>query len=346
MTTAMNTTLLDRASRGDQAAFAELTDPLRGELEFHCYRMLGSLHDAEDALQETLLAAWRGLGGFERRSSLRTWLYRIATNRCMNALRDSSRRPPRSPTAPFPIPEPTRRSDPAWLEPYPEDRLDWLADNTPGPAVRYETREAVEITFIAALQRLSGRQRAVLVLRDVLGFHADETAALLDTSVDAVKSALKRARVTLADELPEELNPPAPQSSEERALLAHFAEAFLADDIDAIVALVTEHAWFRMPPADIEYQGPPKIGAMLRAIMEFRAGPSTRLLATRANGQPGFGTYRIDPATGLAQPVGLLLLTLTGRRIAALTWFIGPGPLKAVGMPTDPSDRRLVSEAL
>jgi RNA polymerase sigma-70 factor (TIGR02960 family) len=338
--------LLERASRGDEAAFRELTDPLRGELEFHCYRMLGSRQDAEDVLQETMLAAWRSLGSFERRSSLRTWLYRIATNRCLNALRDASRQPPTPPTAPFPIPEPTRTADPQWLEPYPEDRLGWLADTAPGPAARYETREAVEITFIAALQHLSGRQRAVMVLRDVLGFHADETAAMLDTTVDAVKSALKRARSVLAEELPERLEPPAAQSPEERELLGRFAEAFLADDVDAMIALVTEHAWFRMPPSNLEYQGKPQVGAMLAALGNFRSGQPSLLLETRANGQPAYATYRIDPASGLAHPTGLLLLSLSGSRIAALTWFVGPQPLAAFGLPSDPSAPELVSEAL
>jgi RNA polymerase sigma factor (sigma-70 family) len=144
----MTAALLERASSGDEAAFRELTDPLRGELEFHCYRMLGSRQDAEDVLQETMLAAWRSLGSFQWRSSLRTWLYRIATNRCLNALRDAHRQPPAPPTAPFSIPPPTRTADPQWLEAYPEDRLGWLADTAPGPAARYESREAVEITFI------------------------------------------------------------------------------------------------------------------------------------------------------------------------------------------------------
>lgn len=338
--------LLERASSGDEAAFRELTDPLRGELEFHCYRMLGSRQDAEDVLQETMLAAWRSLGSFQRRSSLRTWLYRVATNRCLNALRDASRQPPAPPAAPFAIPEPTRTADPHWLEPYPEDRLGWLADTAPGPAARYETREAVEITFIAALQHLSGRQRAVLVLRDVLGFHADETAAILNTTVDAVKSALKRARVTLSAELPERLTPPAPQSPEETELLARFVQAFLADDVDGMVALVTEQAWFRMPPSNREYQGKPQVHAMLSALANFRSGQPSRLVQIRANGQPAFGTYRVDPASRLAQPTGLLLLSLTGQRIAALTWFVGLDVLAAFGLPHDPSGRELVSEGV
>ena len=198
MTSTVTTSVIERASRGDEAAFRELTEPLRGELEFHCYRMLGSLHDAEDVLQETMLAAWRSLPGFEHRSSLRTWLYRIATNRCLNALRDASRRPPTPPNPPFPIPNPTRTADPHWLEPYPEDRLGWLADHAPGPVARYETREAVEITFIAALQLLSGRQRAVLVLRDVLGFHADETAQPLDGLAGHITARAEAHTIRLA----------------------------------------------------------------------------------------------------------------------------------------------------
>jgi RNA polymerase sigma-70 factor (TIGR02960 family) len=346
MVSTVMTALLERASGGDEAAFRELIDPLRGELEFHCYRMLGSRQDAEDVLQETMLAAWRSLGSFQRRASLRTWLYRIATNRCLNALRDASRQPPPPPTAPFPIPQPTRTADPQWLEPYPEDRLGWLADTTPGPAARYETREAVEITFIAALQHLSGRQRAVLILRDVLGFHADETAAMLEMTVDAVKSALKRARAALAQELPERLTPPAPKSPEEKGLLARFAEAFLADDVDAIVALVTEQAWFRMPPSNREYQGKTQVHAMLSALFNFRSGQPSRLVETRANGQPAYSTYRVDPASGLAHPTGLLVLSLTGQRIAALTWFVGPDPPAASGLPSDPFAPSLVSEKL
>ena len=202
----------------------------------------------------------------------------------------------------------------------------------------------MEITFIAALQLLSGRQRAVLILRDVLGFDADETAAMLQITVEAVKSALKRARGTLARELPERLTPPAPQSPEEKELLARFVQAFLADDPDRMVALVTEHAWFRMPPANGEYQGKQRIQAMLSAIADHRTGQPTRMVATRANGQPAYGTYRIDPASGLAHATGLLLLSLTGRQIAAITWFVGPAPLAAFGLPSAPSAPELVSE--
>ncbi len=219
----MTTTVLERASAGDDLAFRELTEPFRRELEFHCYRMLGSVQDAEDVLQETMLAAWHGLANFERRSSLRTWLYRIATNRCLNVLRDAGRRPRSIPPLIFEIPAPTRMSDPRWLEPYPDDRLGWVADSQPGPAARHESREAIELAFISALQRLPGRQRAVLVLRDVLGFHAAETAAMLETSVEGVKRALKRARATIEQELgdpTQRIAPPPPASAEEQELVS------------------------------------------------------------------------------------------------------------------------------
>jgi RNA polymerase sigma-70 factor (TIGR02960 family) len=332
-------TLLERASAGDELAFSELMEPFQRELEVHCYRMLGSLHDAEDALQETMLAAWRGLGSFEHRSSLRTWLYRIATNRCLNVLRDAGRRPPPVPAVPFEIPAPTRMSDPGWLEPYPDDRLGWLADSQPGPAARYESREAIELAFISALQRLPGRQRAVLVLRDVLGFHAAETAAMLQTSVEAVKSALKRARATVGQQLGDPVQPaapPPPASAGERELVEQFAAAFLADDIDGMIALVTQNAWFRMPPAPHEYHGPEAIGAFLAAVCAGHAGQPSRLIPTRSNGEPAFGTYYIDPLSGLARHSGLLVLSLAGAQIAGLTWFLGPSYLERFDLPSAP----------
>jgi RNA polymerase sigma-70 factor (TIGR02960 family) len=331
--------MLERASAGDELAFRELAEPFQRELEFHCYRMLGSVQDAEDALQETMLAAWRGLGSFERRSSLRTWFYRIATNRCLNVLRDAGRRPHSAPQLTFEIPAPTRMSDTHGLEPYPDDRLGWLADSRPGPAARYESREAIELAFISALQRLPGRQRAVLVLRDVLGFHAAETAAMLETSVEGVKSALKRARVTIEQELgdrTQRVAPPFPASVEERELVEQFARAFLADDINGMVALVTENAWFRMPPAQQEYHGTELIGAFLAAVSEGHSGQSRRLIATRANGEPAFGTYYIDPLSGSVQQSGLLVLSLAGRGISELTWFLGPGYLDRFDLPSAP----------
>jgi RNA polymerase sigma-70 factor (TIGR02960 family) len=180
---------LSRARAGEEEAFRELIDPYRGEFQLHCYRILGSVEDAEDVLQETLLAAWRGLERFDGRSSLRAWLYRIATNRCLNALRDKGRRPREVKAIPEP-PEPTRRSEPLWLEPYPDALLDTVADTSPGPDARYEFKEAVSLAFVIALQHLPPRQRAVLALRDVLDFRATEVADMLDTSEAAVKGAL------------------------------------------------------------------------------------------------------------------------------------------------------------
>src|SRR3954447_13248992 len=190
------------ARLGDDDAFRALTDPYRRELHVHCYRILGSVQDAEDMVQEALLAAWRGLEQYEERDSLRAWLYRIATNRCLNALRDRERRPREVPALPFELPEPTRRTEPLWLGPYPDTLLDGLAANAPGPEARYETKEAVTLAFVAALQHLPPRQRAVLVLRDVLGFHAAEVAEMLESSDASVNSALQRARSALEGRLP------------------------------------------------------------------------------------------------------------------------------------------------
>jgi RNA polymerase sigma-70 factor (TIGR02960 family) len=329
--------LLERAARGDEQAFRALTDPHRRELEFHCYRMLGSVQDAEDILQDTLLAAWNGLAQFERRASLRTWLYRIATNRCLNALRDARRRPPPEPSAPFETPPPTRRADPGWLEPYPDDRLGGLVSLEPGPAARYETRATVELAFIAALQQLTGRQRAALVLHDVLGFRAGEVAGMLDATEESVRGALKRARATLAGGEVVDVaggSPPAPDSPEERALVQQFVDAFVSDDVEGMVALLTDSAWLTMPPATLEYQGRTAVGAFLSAIARWRAGQPGRVLpAQRANGQPAFASYRVNPADGVATASGLIVLQLAGAQISRLTWFIGPQYVQAFGLP-------------
>jgi RNA polymerase sigma-70 factor (ECF subfamily) len=327
--------LVARAADGDEAAFRELTDPHRRELQLHCYRILGTMQDAEDALQETLVSAWRGLGGFEQRASLRAWLYRIATNRCLDALRNAGRRPPPPPDPPFEVPQPTRVVEPTWLEPYPDVLLEGIIDTSPGPDARYETRETIELAFIAALQALPPRQRAALVLRDVLGFHAAEAADMLDTSEDSVKSALKRARETLDQHLPapDREKAPLPHSPQERELVRRFADAFEADDIDGVVALLTDDAWLRMPPATLEYQSPPAIASFLRELATWRRGQRHRLVPTRANTQPAFGSYRYDSHAPIAHATGLVVLTLQGDQIAAITQFLGSSVLPQFGLP-------------
>jgi RNA polymerase sigma-70 factor (ECF subfamily) len=326
--------LLMRAAQGDEEAFRELTDPHRRELQAHCYRILGSMQDAEDVLQETLLGAWHGLERFEERASLRAWLYRIATNRCLNALRDAGRRPSRL-DLPFDPPEPTRVGEPTRLEPYPDVLLEGIIDASPGPDPRYETRETVELAFIAALQQLPPRQRAALVLRDVLGFHAAEVADMLDSSVDSVKGALKRARATLEQRLPptDRDRSPLPSSSAERVLVRRFADAWEADDINGIVALLTQDAWLTMPPSTLEYQGQLVIASFLRENSTWRRGQRYRLLPTRANTQPAFATYRTDAHAPIAHGTGLVVLTLEGERIAAITQFMDTSILSRFGFP-------------
>jgi RNA polymerase sigma-70 factor (ECF subfamily) len=327
--------LPSRADRADETAFRELTDPYRRELQFHCYRILGSMQDAEDALQETMLSAWQGLRGFEERSSLRAWLYRIATNRCLDALRDAGRQPPAAPEPPFEPPAPTRLAEPTWLEPYPDALLEGIVDASPGPDARYETRETVELAFIAALQELPPRQRAALLLRDALGFRAGEVADILDTSEDGVKSALKRARATI-DRLrpaPGRESAPLPDSAEERELVRRFADAWVGDDIDGVVALLTDDAWVTMPPSPLQYQGRPAIAAFLSQIARWRGERRYRLIATRANSQPAFGCYRTDAYAPIAHPTGLLVLTLQGDRIAAITNFVDTSVLPRFGLP-------------
>jgi RNA polymerase sigma-70 factor (TIGR02960 family) len=314
--------VLARARAGDEEAFRKLTEPYRPELQAHCYRILGSLQDAEDLLQETLLAAWRGLERFEGRSSLRTWLYRIATNRCLNALRARARRR-REVNPMVEPPEPTRRSEPVWLEPYPEVLLGGVADSAPGPEARYETREAVGLAFVAALQHLPPRQRAVLVLRDALGFSALEVGDMLGSSEAAVRGALQRARATLKAKLParKREDAPLPGSARERELVGRFALAVEAGDIEAVVSLLTDDAWVTMPPQPYEYQGHAAIAAFLEDRASVRGGRALRLVPTRANGQPAFGCYLPDTHAAIAHSYGLMVLTLEGGRISAITWF-------------------------
>jgi RNA polymerase sigma-70 factor (TIGR02960 family) len=326
----MTDAVLTRARAGDDVAFHELTSPYLSELRLHCYRILGSVQDAEDVLQETLLAAWRGLGQYEGRASMRTWLYRIATNRCLNALRDDARRPRSLPTPPFQAVEPTRHSEPLWLEPYPDVLLDGLADTAAGPEARYEAKESIALAFVAALQRLAPRQRAVLVLRDVLGFRAAEVAELLDTSETSVNSALQRARAAMP-ELPHTTR--LPRSAAERDLAERFATAYSNDDVDGVVALLTDDAWFSMPPVMLEYQGPAAIAAFLGQSVHWRAGRRLRLIPVRANGQAGFGCYLEDEHTPVWRAHGLMVLTVDGDRLSAITRFVDNSILLAFGLP-------------
>jgi RNA polymerase sigma-70 factor (TIGR02960 family) len=331
--TATDDAKLTRARAGDEEAFRELTEPHGGELQLHCYRILGSMQDAEDMVQETLLAAWRGLRSFEGRASVRSWLYRIATNRCLNALRDRRRRPQEVPSMLEP-PKPTRMAEPIWLEPYPDVLLEDLPDRSAGPAARYEAREAVELAFIAALQRLPPRQRAVLVLRDVLGYRTAEVAAMLDTGETAVKGALQRARASLQARLPaggRELAP-RPHSARERQLVGRFADAVERGDVDTMVALLTDDALLTMPPLPLEYQGRDAIAAFL-AWREQERGRPLRLVPTRANTQPAFGCYLPDPHAAIARARGLFVLTLDRDAITAITWFTDTALLQHFGLP-------------
>jgi len=306
--------VVDRAVAGDEHAFARLVEPYRRELLVHCYRMLGSLTDAEDVLQETLLAAWRGLAGFEGRASVRAWLYRIATNRCLNAMRDATRRVPAEPVPPFQPPEPSRRSEVTWLQPYPDPLLDGLADTAPGPEARYHTTEAVELAFVSALQRMPPRQAATLVLRDVLGFSGAEAADMLGVTPTAVKGALQRARAALDHAKPA----PRPGPDKERDLGRRFAEAFTAADIDGVIALLTDDAWLSMPPAPHEYHGIDAIAGFLRVSFAYRGDGPVHLVPADANGQVAFGSYLGEP---VATPAGLFVLTMAGDRIQHITRF-------------------------
>jgi RNA polymerase sigma-70 factor (ECF subfamily) len=324
---------LARARAGDEDAFRELTDPYRRELQLHVYRIVGSAQDAEDLLQETLLAAWRGLERFEERASVRAWLYRIATNRSLDALRASRRRP--EDLQPMTeMPDPTRRAEPIWLEPYADVLFEGIPDQAPGPEARYETKEAIALAFIVGLQHLPPQQRAVLVLRDVLGYRAEEVAAMLDTTATSINSLLRRARAAFESRLPAagRERAPLPNSKLERDVVGSFADAIEAGDIDAMVTLLTNDAWLTMPPEPSEYQGPAAIGAFLRD-REVKRGAPLRLVPTRANSQPAFGCYLPIPNTDIARPRGLLVLTLEGDQISAITWFADTSVFPQFGLP-------------
>jgi RNA polymerase sigma-70 factor (TIGR02960 family) len=315
--------LIARARAGDGEAFRELAEPYRRELQVHCYRMLGSFQDAEDAVQDTLLGAWQGLGGFtEERASLRTWLYKIATNRCLNALRSARRRAAKEWDVPnVEPPEPTRLGEVVWLQPYPGDLLEDADGAPPGPEARYEQAEAISLAFITALQVLPPRQVAVLILRDVLGFHASEAADMLDTTVESVTSALKRARASLQRRLaPGEGRPPPPAagSPAEKAIVAKFVTAWESADLDALVALLTDDVFVSMPPMPFEYEGRDAVARFCAILLG--AGRRFDLVPARANRQPAFGAYLRAP-DGIRHGTGLYVLTLAGNRVCAMIRF-------------------------
>jgi RNA polymerase sigma-70 factor (ECF subfamily) len=322
--------LIARARAGDHNAFRDLVQGHSRELQVHCYRILGSLQDAEDALQETLVSAWRNLGEFGQRSSLRTWLYKIATNRCLSMLRADSRRPRIAPPLPeATLPEPTGPGDaPPWLEPYPDVLLDHLADQRPGPEARYETTEAISLAFITALQLLPPRQRAALVLRDVLGYHAAEVAQMLDTTQEAVNSALKRARATVDNHLADPSTSgsgsrrPArqPDTAAEHRLAARLTDALERADLDALIGLLATDVRLSMPPAMLEYRGIESAQRVYAAVT-FRPGRAYRVVPTRANGQPAFGLYLADPHASIYRAYCLLVITTAGDHITAITSF-------------------------
>jgi RNA polymerase sigma-70 factor (ECF subfamily) len=314
----MGADLLARARRGDEDAFAQLVAPYRRELHVHCYRILGSLQDAEDASQETLVAAWRALAGFEQRASLRTWLYTIATSRSLNMLRSASRRPRTEPQLSFEPPEPSSQGEPVWLEPYPDLLLDELRAAPPGPDARYETKEALSLAFMTALQLLPARQRAVLILCDVLGYRAREVAEILDSSEESVTSALKRARAALERRLPE-ADPPQPRSAAERELIDRLTTAFETNDVGGIVALLADDVRLSMPPLPLEYRGLEQAARFLAHVGAFH--DDRRIVETRANKQPALAMYARDPGAPVYRALGLLVVTLAGDRVSGITRF-------------------------
>jgi RNA polymerase sigma-70 factor (TIGR02960 family) len=314
--------LISRARGGDGEAFRALTEPHRRELHVHCYRMLGSLQDAEDALQDTLVSAWRGLDGFGERASMRTWLYRIATNTCLNAIRAVRRRPAKAWDIPgVHPPEPTRLSEAVWLEPYPDTLLEGSFDLPVGPEARYEQTESISLAFVAALQVLPPRQLAVLVLRDVLGFHASEVAQMLDSTVASVNSALLRARSGLEqrhDEVRRQAAAPSAGSSDEASITARFVAAYESADVEALVELFTDDIFLSMPPLPLEYQGLAPVTRFFELLLH--PGRRYRLVVTRANGEPAFGAYVLD-AVGRPRATGLFTMSLAGQQIRAMSRF-------------------------
>jgi RNA polymerase sigma-70 factor (ECF subfamily) len=292
--------LIAAAQAGDERAFRELVEPYRRALEVHCYRMLGSPHDAEDLVQETLMRAWRTLDRFERRSSIETWLYRIATNACLDELERRPRRP---------VP----------VDPYPDERLERAESAIVDPAARYAIREGVELAFLTAIQRLPGRQRAIIILRDVLGWTAPEVAELLESTIAGVNSALQRARATIDAELPASARTAAAPS--DRKLLADYVDAWERADVDRLIGLLRADALLRMPPGSM-ILGRFGVGEFLAAGPCGAPIGVMRLVPTSANGRPALAMYKPDD-DGALEPHGILVLEVDGDHIATIDAFIG-----------------------
>ena len=318
----MTADLLARARSGDGDAFRALTQPFQRELEVYCYRMLGSVQDAEDAVQDTMLAAWLGLTGFREQASMRTWLYRIATRTCLNAMRTVRRRPVKAWDIPgVEPPPPSRLGHVAWLSPFPDGRLDGSPDAPIGPEARYEQTESISLAFIAALQALPPRQLAVIILRDVLGFAASETADMLDATPASVNSALARARSKLdGTRQRTRVSAPAPTASSaaEDAIVGRFVRAYEAADVEGLVALLTDDVFLSMPPMPLEYQGRDVVAMFFRLLLV--SGRRYSLIPTRANGGPAFGSYVLGP-DGQRHATGLFVVTLAGEAIGAMSRF-------------------------
>jgi RNA polymerase sigma-70 factor (ECF subfamily) len=339
--------LLEAARDGDEGAFARLVEPRRGELHAHCYRMLGSTQDAEDALQDAMLRAWKGLSRLDDPKALRAWLYRIATNTCLDAIGKRPKRvlpidygPPADPHEPPGKPA----VESVWIEPYPDETLE-VEDGLLGPEARYEQREAMELAFVAALQLLPANQRAALIMREVLGFSAKETAGVLDTSVASINSALQRARKTIEDKVPEQSQQATLRQlgdDKVRELVDGYVEAWQRGDVDAVVAMLTEDASFSMPPMSTWYDGREAIATWMRNSPlsgDFRWKP----LVTQANGQPTLAFYSWDPEQEAYVPFALNVLTFEGAEISDVTAFIvrssqDPDPEVQAQTPYQPAD--------
>jgi RNA polymerase sigma-70 factor, ECF subfamily len=345
--------LLAAARGGDEDAFRRLVEPYQGELHAHCYRMLGSVHDAEDALQDALLRAWRALARFEGRSALRSWFYKIATNTCLDVIQ---RRPKRvlpidyAPADPHETPgRPLVES--VWVEPYPDDKLG-LEDGLAGPEARYEQRESVELAFIAAMQHLPGSQRAALILREVLGFSAREVAETLETTTASVNSALQRARATVEERLPEQSQQATLRSLDDeelRKVVERYMDAMERCDVDAVVAMLTEDAAWSMPPMQTWYSGRESIVAFL-SEWPLSGRWRWRHVPAHANGQLAVGSYTWDEEEKAYLPFALDVLTLRGEQISEITSFITraeppPERLHLAEWPDEPEDPRRVAAA-